>query len=101
MVVSSRGFGAERQAAVRADSWQSHRESGHGGRHGRRKSRAGIERRFESAGHPSHLVVDQRLWVPDTQPASRDLLIFVDETAEPVEAADAAGVCQVVFREAA
>jgi hypothetical protein len=39
--------------------------------------------------------------VPERQPASRDLLIFVDETAEPVEAADAAGVCQVVFREAA
>jgi hypothetical protein len=29
------------------------------------------------------------------------LLIFVEETAEPVEAADAAGVCRVVFRESA
>jgi hypothetical protein len=38
--------------------------------------------------------------VPETRPASHDLLIFVEETAEPVEAADAAGVCQVEFREA-
>jgi hypothetical protein len=29
------------------------------------------------------------------------LLIFVEETAEPVEATDAAGVSQVVFREPA
>jgi len=37
-------------------------------------------------------------WAPETRPASRDLLIFVEETAEPVEATDAAGVSQVVFR---
>jgi hypothetical protein len=41
------------------------------------------------------------LWVPETRPGSRDLLIFVEETAEPVEATDAAGVGQVVFGEAA
>jgi hypothetical protein len=42
-----------------------------------------------------------RLWVPETRLASCDLLIFVEETAEPVEATDAAGVSHVVFREAA
>jgi hypothetical protein len=41
------------------------------------------------------------MWVPETRPGSRDLLIFVEETAEPVEATDAAGVGQVVFGEAA
>jgi hypothetical protein len=39
--------------------------------------------------------------VPETELTSCDLLIFVEETAEPVEATDAAGVGQVVFREAA
>jgi hypothetical protein len=47
------------------------------------------------------VAVGPGLWVPETRPGSRDLLIFVEETAEPVEATDAAGVGQVVFREAA
>jgi hypothetical protein len=41
------------------------------------------------------------LWVPEIRPASRDLLIFVEEIAEPVEATNAAGASQVVVGEAA
>jgi hypothetical protein len=39
--------------------------------------------------------------VPDTRFRSCDLLVFVHETADPVEAADAAGVGLAVFWERA
>jgi hypothetical protein len=42
-----------------------------------------------------------RLWVPETRLMSCDLLIFVDESTEPVESADAGGVGLVVFWECA